>query len=608
MANAPRVSAPSPSSALNAVSAASKAVPKKCMHKPKNCKNKEVAKKASSQADDEYESKSKNDQPDNEDDNASVSGSEESVSEMILQTAKAAKAAKKNKLKAKAEEKYCLAAKELVYDMFMLSHQELEPQQGALQDSHLAALNVIHQREEELVANLQSSSNCLADNTRDAYRIIFKDYKKFCNDNYSSKTFKHYEVNPCKALAYLQYLELWKPLTLPITWMQKRLLEECVLRCCGLKVVLAFAGADQVAVGSSTWSGGGDIPGATISFGYASSLRASIKISKIEHGYAALNTLQKLQQAQSTEPNTAQPLAMYKIIEDSMKGYAKSLVGGILHPEHVERNEKGELTHSGQDVSTNSNTINYYTVAEHIRCLLYTWHQPINGHSIMIREHFVLVLNNEPWPDMENPEWTAVKVLGQGKKVAMVYTTAQDATLSVFNSQNVSCTNITNSGCHSGAKEAVRLKVVEEDIWTGGHWVHGTGKMHQVYLDKQPITFALAMAGFSTKPFHLWQNEVTPSLELQCLIFLFIKEVLGTPNSSENNQWRIECDQEMKEFDPNNNDNLDNIEPYAFKPNPSCLKMNKATTLAQCSNKKHVLQLMLQLCQVLLQDAAKYLH
>ncbi|KAI9241110.1 MAG: hypothetical protein BYD32DRAFT_458227 [Podila humilis] len=38
-----------------------------------------------------------------------------------------------------------------------------------------------------------------------------------------------------------------------------------------------LTGADQVAVGSSTWSGGGDIPGATISFGYASSLRASIK-------------------------------------------------------------------------------------------------------------------------------------------------------------------------------------------------------------------------------------------------------------------------------------------------------------------------------------------
>ncbi|KAI9234621.1 MAG: hypothetical protein BYD32DRAFT_471651 [Podila humilis] len=40
----------------------------------------------------------------------------------------------------------------------------------------------------------------------------------------------------------------------------------------GQQVVLAFAGAEQVAVGSSTWSGSGDIPGATIRFGYASSL------------------------------------------------------------------------------------------------------------------------------------------------------------------------------------------------------------------------------------------------------------------------------------------------------------------------------------------------
>jgi hypothetical protein len=44
--------------------------------------------------------------------------------------------------------------------------------------------------------------------------------------------------------------------------------------------------------------------------------------SKIEHGYAALNTLQKLQQSRSTDPNTSQPMATYKLIEDSMKGYA----------------------------------------------------------------------------------------------------------------------------------------------------------------------------------------------------------------------------------------------------------------------------------------------
>lgn len=209
---------------------------------------------------------------------------------------------------------------------------------------------------------------------------------------------------------------------------------------------------------------------------------------------------------------------------------------------------------------------------------------------------------------MDDPEWTAVKVLGRGQKKEMKYSTARDATLSVLNSQHVSCTKITHSGRHSGAKEAVRLKVAEEDIRTGGRWMHGTGKMHQVYLDKQPITFALAMAGFSVKPFHLRRNEVAPSLALQRLIFPFIEGAIGAPGSPENELWRKECDLEMQEFDPNNNDNLDDVEPYAFEPNPNPLKMSKATALAQRSNKKHVLQLMLRLRRVLLQDAAEYLY
>ncbi|KAF9315268.1 hypothetical protein BG006_003780 [Podila minutissima] len=287
-------------------------------------------------------------------------------------------------------EKYRLAAKELVYDTFMLSHQETEPQQGASQDSRLAALNAVCQREEELVANLQSSSNCLADNTRDAYRIIFEDYKKFCNDNYSSKTFKRYEVNPRKVLAYLQYLYAQRtPKHIgPTPAVRHIFLDQETVKANRVPIegaletvdLARYVDAEEAAGRASCRADGG----CTIYTPYS--------YSKIEHGYAALNTLQKLQQAWSTEPNTAQPLATYKLIEDSMKGYAKSLVGGILRPEHVERNEKGELTHSGRDVSTNSNATNYYTVAEHIRCLLYTWHQPINGRSIMIQEHFVLAV------------------------------------------------------------------------------------------------------------------------------------------------------------------------------------------------------------------------
>lgn len=209
---------------------------------------------------------------------------------------------------------------------------------------------------------------------------------------------------------------------------------------------------------------------------------------------------------------------------------------------------------------------------------------------------------------MDDLEWTAVKVLGQGEKVAMVYTTARDATLSVFNSQHVSCTNVTHSGRHSGAKEAVRLKVAEEDIRTGGRWVQGTGKMHQVYLDKQPITFALAMAGFSIKPFDLRRDEVAPSHTLQEMIFPFIEKMIGAPLSRENIAWREECILEMNEFNPNNNDCLEKIEPYAFDPSPNNSKVSKGTALVQRSNKKHVLRLLLRLRRIILQDAAEYLY
>lgn len=66
-----------------------------------------------------------------------------------------------------------------MYDTFLLLHQEAETQQSVSQDFRQAALNAVRQMEGELVANLQSNSTCLANNTRGAYRIIFLDYKVF---------------------------------------------------------------------------------------------------------------------------------------------------------------------------------------------------------------------------------------------------------------------------------------------------------------------------------------------------------------------------------------------------------------------------------------------
>ncbi|KAF9131193.1 hypothetical protein BG015_003906, partial [Linnemannia schmuckeri] len=102
--------------------------------------------------------------------------------------------------------RYRQVSRQLVYDIFMLPRQESQPEQNVSQDPHQAALDALHKRERELVANLQHGSPILADNTRNAYRVILLDYKKFCDHEYIIEQSNRYEVNPIKALAYLNYL------------------------------------------------------------------------------------------------------------------------------------------------------------------------------------------------------------------------------------------------------------------------------------------------------------------------------------------------------------------------------------------------------------------
>ncbi|KAG9061540.1 hypothetical protein KI688_007118 [Linnemannia hyalina] len=207
----------------------------------------------------------------------------------------------------------------------------------------------------------------------------------------SSEAFRRYEVDPRKALAYLRYLFAQRipkhigPNATRCVRLDRETIESNRVPIEGATETVNLAryvDAEEAAGRVSLLSVG------------RRTIYTPYSYSKIEHGYAALNTLQKLQQARSTEPNTSQLMGTYKAIADSMKGYNRSLVGGILRVEHVEKDENGELICSGRDVSTNSNATNYYTVAEHIRCLLYAWRQPVNGRSIMIREHFVLVVRH----------------------------------------------------------------------------------------------------------------------------------------------------------------------------------------------------------------------
>jgi len=117
---------------------------------------------------------------------------------------------------------------------------------------------------------------------------------------------------------------------------------------------------------------------------------APYSVSKVEQAIACLRLVQKLQHSRKTSPNTSELSRDYALLDQAREKYNRSLVGGILRAEYVQKNADRELTHGGRDQSANGTAINHYMVAEHIRCLLYAWRQPINQQSIMIRDHFAL--------------------------------------------------------------------------------------------------------------------------------------------------------------------------------------------------------------------------
>ncbi|KAK3840222.1 MAG: hypothetical protein JOS17DRAFT_823826 [Linnemannia elongata] len=116
--------------------------------------------------------------------------------------------------------------------------------------------------------------------------------------------------------------------------------------------------------------------------------------------------------------------------------------------------------------------------------------------------------------------------------------------------------------------------------------------MQQFYLQKRPTQWALAIAGFRNKPFHLARNEVNPSHALQGTIFPFIETLIGSPGSKKNTAWRKECIMEMDQFDPNNTKELETVLPESLVSLPESEGSRRPTVYRGRSNVTYVLRLM----------------
>jgi len=100
----------------------------------------------------------------------------------------------------------------------------------------------------------------------------------------------------------------------------------------------------------------------------------------MENALKALCYLQDRQSKRPIRPNEEPELRKSLLINNAIDKYSNDLVVGIL------------VNH--KDLSAECEIRNAYTVAQHIKCLLYTWAQPITILSPWTREHLALAIRH----------------------------------------------------------------------------------------------------------------------------------------------------------------------------------------------------------------------
>ncbi|CAO0801485.1 unnamed protein product [Mucor circinelloides] len=179
---------------------------------------------------------------------------------------------------------------------------------------------------------------------------------------------------------------------------------------------------------------------------------------------------------------------------------------------------------------------------------------------------------------------------------------------------------MTHGGRHASAMEAEGSGIPFDLIKREGGWKDRLGRLETHYLGKLPSSFARGMAGFWEKPFSLARNNVSPTLELQRMVFPWIESYFGEGNL----EWEAVCEKEMKEIDENEDedDNIFNLDveneadPIEFVEEdgrmilkePKGKGKQKAVQSSIDTAKRGFLRLLIRCRRIILQDAAVYLY
>jgi len=110
-------------------------------------------------------------------------------------------------------------------------------------------------------------------------------------------------------------------------------------------------------------------------------------VSRINQAYSAIVHLWTLQTTRLQQKSEKSAIRPSRLIGDTIDAYKQSLVGGILRAERVVTDAAGKIIKIGRDVTTDSYATNHYSIRDHVKCMLYSWQQPVTARSSGIREH-----------------------------------------------------------------------------------------------------------------------------------------------------------------------------------------------------------------------------
>ncbi|KAF9118988.1 hypothetical protein BGW39_000695 [Mortierella sp. 14UC] len=206
-----------------------------------------------------------------------------------------------------------------------------------------------------VVRQIDESSHSHAGNTQAAYKSTYRPYMEVCDTTYEAEGLRRYEVDEEKTAPFLSeklFPASTKNIPTHIVKDMKVFIHREVIQAYDLKEVEKEKHKEQ-AKGQAK---GNASTAAKKDKGDPKPIKVNVPygVSRINQAYSAIIHLWTLQTSRLQQRSQEPAIRPSKLIEKTIDAYKRSLVGGILKAEHLEKDADGNVIKVGREVTTDN--------------------------------------------------------------------------------------------------------------------------------------------------------------------------------------------------------------------------------------------------------------